>query len=69
MRADVSPADVTAVAAAAILGNRLVGVIPGTVLTSSRYSLPASLTIRSTRVAPRQPSAATARAAWVSTPR
>ena len=36
----------------AILGSRLVGVIPGSVLISRMYSLPRSLTIRSTRVAP-----------------
>src|SRR5262249_28596552 len=53
----------------AILGSRLVAVMPGIVFTSSRYSLPRSDTMRSTRVAPEQPSARCAASAWVSTPR
>jgi hypothetical protein len=56
-------------AASAILGSRLVRVKPGSVLTSRMYSLPDSLTMMSTRVAPVQPRARCARRAWVRTPR
>jgi len=53
----------------AIFGNKLVGVIPGIVLTSRMTSFPRSETIMSTLVAPLHPRARWASRAWVMTPR
>src|SRR6185503_18475514 len=53
---------------AAILGNKLVGVIPGSVFTSRTYSFSPLVTRRSTRTAPVVPSARAARRARFCTP-
>jgi MFS superfamily sulfate permease-like transporter len=65
---DVNRADF-GLAIAALLGVALVGVIPGRVLTSRITSLPRSLTTRSTRVVPSQPSASWASVARRNTER
>ncbi len=56
-------------AEAAIFGRSDVGVIPGSVLTSSTYSFSPSVTSRSTRHAPLHESARVARSARFITPR